>query len=75
MIRMFSFAGDTVLDPFLGSGSTAIAAIREGRNSLGNEIDPKYLNLAMQNALREINENRLFGATEARIEQRGEESG
>jgi DNA modification methylase len=46
---MFSFAGDVVLDPFLGTGSTGIAAIREGRNSLGNEVDPHYFSLAIKN--------------------------
>jgi modification methylase len=34
LIRMFSFAGDTVLDPFAGSGSTALGAMRSGRNSI-----------------------------------------
>ena len=43
LIRMFSFAGDTVLDPFLGTGTTTVAAIRSGRNSIGVEIDPTYL--------------------------------
>jgi DNA modification methylase len=39
LIRMFSFAGDTVLDPFLGTGTTAVAAAALGRNSIGFEID------------------------------------
>jgi len=43
LIRMFSFAGDTVLDPFAGSGSTAVAAIRAGRNSISVEIEEDYL--------------------------------
>jgi DNA modification methylase len=46
LIRMFSFVGDTVLDPFLGTGTTALAAALTGRNSLGYEIDPQYLNVA-----------------------------
>jgi DNA modification methylase len=46
LIRMFSFVGDTVLDPFLGSGTTALAAWQAGRNSIGVEIDPDYLQLA-----------------------------
>ncbi|HUT58117.1 MAG TPA: site-specific DNA-methyltransferase, partial [Phycisphaerae bacterium] len=46
LIRMFSFVGDTVLDPFLGSGTTALAAWQTGRNSLGVEIDEAYLELA-----------------------------
>jgi DNA modification methylase len=46
LIRMFSFVGDTVLDPFLGTGSTTLAAMRHGRNSIGYEIDPTYLDYA-----------------------------
>jgi modification methylase len=46
LIRMFSFVGDTVLDPFLGSGTTSVAAFACGRNSIGYEIDDEYLGLA-----------------------------
>ncbi len=46
LIRMFSFVGDTVLDPFMGTGSTTLAAINCGRNSLGYEIDAEYLEYA-----------------------------
>jgi site-specific DNA-methyltransferase (adenine-specific) len=42
LVRMFSFTGDTVLDPFCGSGTTMVAALRTGRNSIGVEIDPEY---------------------------------
>lgn len=42
LIRMFSFVGDTVLDPFLGSGTTCVAASQAGRNSIGVEVDPEY---------------------------------
>ena len=42
LIRMFSFAGDTVLDPFTGTASTQIAAAACGRNSIGIEVDPVY---------------------------------
>lgn len=72
LIRMFSFAGDTVLDPFLGTGSTTVAAIREGRNSVGNEIDPEYFGLAARSAEQEAAEIRLFGATQATVERRNE---
>jgi site-specific DNA-methyltransferase (adenine-specific) len=65
LIRMFSFAGDTVLDPFVGTGSTTIAAIRTGRNSIGNEIEPKYLNSARARAEAEAAQSRLFGAPKA----------
>lgn len=42
LIRMFSFVGDTVLDPFMGTGTTNLAAARWGRKSIGFEIDPVY---------------------------------
>lgn len=42
LIRMFSFVGDTVLDPFMGSGTTCLAASRWGRNSIGYEVDAKF---------------------------------
>ena len=42
LIRMFTFVGDTVLDPFLGSGTTCLAARNLGRNSVGYEINPDY---------------------------------
>jgi DNA modification methylase len=48
LIRMFSFVGDTVLDPFLGTGTTSAAAGLWGRNSVGVEIDPEYLGMAEQ---------------------------
>lgn len=46
LVRMFSFHGDTVLDPFCGTGTTLLAAMRTGRNSIGLEIDPEYWKLA-----------------------------
>lgn len=67
LIRMFSFAGDTVLDPFLGTGSTSIAAIRTGRNSIGNEIEPKYMKPARARIKAETDQPRLFGARKATI--------
>lgn len=42
LIRMFSFIGDTVVDPFCGTGTTMLAAAKCGRNSIGVEIDPNY---------------------------------
>ncbi|PSP75861.1 methyltransferase, partial [Halobacteriales archaeon QS_1_68_20] len=46
LVRMFSFAGDTVLDPFAGTGSTAVGASRVGRNSISVELEPEYLDIA-----------------------------
>ena len=42
IVRMFSYAGDTVLDPFAGSGTTNEAAILHGRNSIAVEIEPAH---------------------------------
>jgi len=43
IVRMFSFVGDTVLDPFAGSGTTTVAAMKCDRNSISVEIEEKYL--------------------------------
>ena len=43
LIKMFAFIGDTVLDPFLGSGTTSLAAIKLERNSIGYEINEEFL--------------------------------
>ncbi len=45
LVRMFSFVGDTVLDPFAGTFTTTLAAMKAKRNSLANEIDPEYFEL------------------------------
>jgi modification methylase len=48
LIRMFSFVGDTVVDPFMGTGTTNVAAAHCGRNSIGVEVDPHYFNIAKE---------------------------
>jgi DNA modification methylase len=48
LIRMFSFVGDTVLDPFAGVGNTALAASHLGRDSISIEIDPEYISIAKE---------------------------
>lgn len=58
IIRMFSFVGDTVLDPFLGSGTTSIAAGRWGRNSVGVEVEARYIKLAEKRIQRESGSQR-----------------
>ena len=45
LIRMFSFVGDTVVDPFAGTGTTALAAMQCDRNSVSVEIEPRYVQL------------------------------
>lgn len=46
LIRMFSFYDDTVLDPFCGTGTTMLAALNAGRNSIGVDIDSEYCRMA-----------------------------
>lgn len=46
LIKLFSFTNDIVLDPFMGSGTTAIVAIKNSRNFVGYEINEEYINLA-----------------------------
>lgn len=53
LICMFSFVGDTVLDPFMGTGTTNLAAAIHGRNSIGYEIDPHYYKIAVNRLRRE----------------------
>ena len=53
LIRMFSFVGDTVLDPFTGTASTQVAAAACGRNSIGIEVDPAYFADALDRLRRE----------------------
>ncbi len=54
LVRMFSFVGDTVLDPFCGSGTTMVAALKSGRNSIGIEIDPEYCKMVARNVRSEL---------------------
>jgi DNA modification methylase len=60
LIRMFSFVGDIVLDPFWGTGTTTLAAARTGRNSIGFEIDEQYFESAHKRVVNETAS--LFGA-------------
>ena len=62
LIRLFSFAGDTVLDPFVGTGSTALAALNSGRNSIGVDIEPKYIEIAQRRLLNASSSLRVSGA-------------
>ncbi len=61
-IKLFSFVGDTVLDPFLGSGSTLIACALLDRKGIGVEIDKNYCKLAKNRLIKEckINQKKLW---------------
>lgn len=61
LVRMFSFSGDTVIDPFCGTGTTMVAAMKADRNSVGVEIDPHYCKMA-EDRLREENSGMFSSA-------------
>lgn len=48
LVQLYTFEGEVVLDPFLGSGTTAIAALKTGRIFVGYDINPDYVALANQ---------------------------
>ncbi|MBI4188060.1 MAG: site-specific DNA-methyltransferase [Chloroflexi bacterium] len=56
LVRMFSFVGDVVVDPFMGTGSTNVAASKWGRNSIGIEVDSSYFNIALNRLNEESNQ-------------------
>ncbi len=53
-IKLFSYIGDTVLDPFLGSGTTLVACVETNRNGIGLEIDESYCELAKRRVINEV---------------------
>ncbi|MEN6574949.1 MAG: site-specific DNA-methyltransferase [Phycisphaerales bacterium] len=67
LVCMFSFTGDTVLDPFCGSGTTMVAALKNGRNSMGIEIDRQYCRMAAKRLKAE--NSGLFASTELIFEK------
>lgn len=56
LVRMFSFAGDTVLDPFAGTFTTTLAAMKAKRNSIANELDPEYFEMGRRRVEEQANE-------------------
>jgi site-specific DNA-methyltransferase (adenine-specific) len=62
LVRMFSFSGDIVIDPFCGTGTTMVAAMKAGRNSIGIDIDSEYCTMA-EERLRKENSDMFSSAT------------
>ncbi len=73
LVRMFSFVDDTVLDPFCGSGTTLVAALKNDRNSVGVEIDPEYCQMAARYLKAESSD--LFSEASLSFEEATSEEG
>ena len=56
LIRLYTFKGDLILDPFMGSGSSLVAAARLGRRYIGYDLDASYLEIARQRVATELAE-------------------
>lgn len=69
LVRMYSFVGDTILDPFVGTGTTMLAAIKCGRNSIGYDIDPEFVEIAKKKLLEES--SKLFRMSRVYFNDRG----
>lgn len=67
LIKMFSFVGETVLDPFLGSGTTSLAAKKLKRNSVGYEMNPEFIPYIERKL--EINQGDIFNSDYSFIKQ------
>jgi DNA modification methylase len=66
LIQLYTFEGDVILDPFIGSGQTAIAAIKADRQYVGYDIDPAYVKLAekrIKNFLAQFKSPKLFDSS------------
>jgi len=59
LIQLYTFRGDVILDPFMGSGSTAIAALNSSRSYIGYDIDPEYIKLAEERIFPYRNQMRI----------------
>lgn len=68
LIRMFSFVGDTVVDPFGGTGTTAVAALETGRNSVSVEIDPTYVAMIQKRLRQHALSGRIDVLTDDQLE-------
>lgn len=73
LIKMFSFVGDTIVDPFVGSGTTLLAAKNLGRNSVGYEINPKFINTIKQKL--EVSANKMFNNSTVNFIDQGNTKG
>lgn len=68
LIKMFSFVGETILDPFVGSGTTALAAKNTDRNSIGYEINPEFIPIIKEKL--KIHQKDINGTTYEFLQQK-----
>ncbi len=54
LINLYTYEGDLVLDPFMGSGTTLVAALKEGRRAVGYDLDPQYVETARRRVARTL---------------------
>jgi len=69
LVRWLTNPNDFVLDPFVGSGTTAIACIRQGRKFIGIEVNQDYINMAIERIDRELSQPKLLTTTEMTTSQ------
>ena len=60
LLQLFSNVSQTILDPFMGSGTTGVAAIQLGRSFIGIEREPKYFDIACQRIEQAVAQGQLF---------------
>lgn len=60
LVSLFSNRNQTILDPFMGSGTTGVAAVRLGRKFIGIEIEPKYFDIACRRIGEALKQPDLF---------------
>jgi DNA modification methylase len=70
LIRRLTNEGDTILDPFMGSGTTGVACMQLGRNFIGCEIDPKYFAIAEKRIKNASLQPQLMPSTSANVEEK-----
>jgi len=69
VVSAFSVSGQTILDPFMGSGTTGVACVQTGRRFIGIEIDPTYFEIAVKRISDALKQPRLFDAPQVKPQQ------